>query len=86
MEFTLRNLDRDEIREVIGLFMCKGYLKSEENHQLEIPIELAKEKKFSPQVLRLLNYGISQPALGFYKYKDPMSVIFGIEDEETVHL
>lgn len=66
--------------------MCKGYLKPEENHQLEIPIELAKEKKFSPQVLRLLNYGISQPALGFYKYKDPMSIIFGINDDETVHL
>lgn len=66
--------------------MCKGYLKSEENHQLEIPVELAKEKKFSVQVLRLLNYGVSQPALGLYKYKDPISVVFGIKDEETIDL
>ncbi|KAH8701443.1 hypothetical protein GQ44DRAFT_631752 [Phaeosphaeriaceae sp. PMI808] len=80
------NKTKDEVREVIGLFMCKGYLKPEENHQLEIPVELAKEKKFSPQVLRLLSYGISQPALGFYKYKDPISIIFGIDDDETVHL
>lgn len=66
--------------------MCKGYLKPEENHQLEIPVEVAKEKNFSPQVLRLLNYGISQPALGLYKYKDPMSVIFGIKDAEVADL
>ncbi|XP_014557927.1 hypothetical protein COCVIDRAFT_25468 [Bipolaris victoriae FI3] len=80
------NKTKHEIREVIGLFMCKGYLKPEENHQLEIPVEVAKEKNFSPQVLRLLNYGISQPALGLYKYKDPMSVIFGIKDAEVADL
>jgi ectoine hydroxylase-related dioxygenase (phytanoyl-CoA dioxygenase family) len=76
--------DRDDVREVVGLFMCKSYLRPEENHTLAVPPEQAR--RFSPQVQRLLGYGISQPAVGFYKYKDPMQVLFGVEDEETVRL
>lgn len=75
---------RDDVREVVGLFMCKSYLRPEENHTLEVPPEQAR--RFTPQVQRLLGYGISQPAVGFYKYKDPMQVLFGVEDEETVRL
>ena len=75
---------RDEIREVVGLFMCKGFMRPEENHWLAVPPE--KAKRLSPQVQRLLGYGISPPAVGFYKYKDPMQVLFDVEDGETVHL
>lgn len=75
---------RDEIREVVGLFMCKGFMRPEENHWLAVPPPVAK--KLSPQVQRLLGYGISPPAVGFYRYKDPMQVLFGVEDEETVRL
>lgn len=64
--------------------MCKGYLRPEENFILGVPPE--KAKRLSPQAQRLLGYGISQPAVGFYKYDDPMYVLFGIEDEETVRL
>ncbi|KIW89226.1 uncharacterized protein Z519_10079 [Cladophialophora bantiana CBS 173.52] len=78
------NKTKDEIREIVGLFMCKGFLRPEENHTLAVPPEQAR--KLSPQVQRLLGYGISQPAVGFYKYKDPMQILFGVEDDETVHL
>ncbi|KAL6242557.1 hypothetical protein RBB50_010697 [Rhinocladiella similis] len=78
------NKTRDEIREVVGLFMCKGFMRPEENHWLAVPPPVAK--KLSPQVQRLLGYGISPPAVGFYRYKDPMQVLFGVEDEETVRL
>lgn len=66
------------------MFLCKGTLRQEENSYLEVPPELAKKRGFSPQVLRLLGYGIAPPALGLYQYQDPMRVIFGVDDEETV--
>lgn len=78
-------INRDDARETIGVFMCKGHLRQEENQYLELPPEAAKERNFSPQILRLLGYGIFPPALGLYKYKDPMEEIFGINDEETIH-
>ncbi|KAF5591230.1 phytanoyl dioxygenase [Fusarium subglutinans] len=78
------NMERDDARETIGIFMCKGTLRQEENQFLSIPPEVAKGRNLPPKMLRLLGYGICPPALGFYKYRDPMKVIFGIEDEETV--
>lgn len=75
---------RDDARETIGVFMCKGTLRQEENQYLELPPDLAKARGFSPQLLRLLGYGICRPALGLYKYKDPMEAIFNVIDEETV--
>ncbi len=51
---------------------------------LEVPPE--KARRFSPQVQRLLGYGVSLPSLGFYKYQDPMRVLFGVEDEETIEM
>ncbi|KAJ3543034.1 hypothetical protein NM208_g3796 [Fusarium decemcellulare] len=78
------NTTKDDARETLGIFMCKGTLRQEENMYLSLPPEVAKARKFSPQMLRLLGYGICPPALGFYKYRDPMSVIFGVDDEETV--
>lgn len=82
---TVLITNRDDARETIGVFMCKGHLRQEENQYLELPPEAAKERNFSPQILRLLGYGIFPPALGLYKYKDPMEKIFGINDEETIH-
>ncbi|KAM3502492.1 hypothetical protein MY10362_004810 [Beauveria mimosiformis] len=79
------NVTTDDARETIGLFMCKGTLRQEENQYLELPPEVAKERNFSPQLLRLLGYGILPPALGLYKYQDPMKVIFGVNDAETVN-
>lgn len=78
------SLSRDDARETIGVFMCKGTLRQEENQYLELPPEVAKAQGFSPQLLRLLGYGLCPPALGLYKYKDPMEEIFNVLDAETI--
>ncbi|KAM0524106.1 hypothetical protein ACHAPE_001361 [Trichoderma viride] len=78
------NITKDDARETIGVFMCKGTLRQEENQFLELPPEVAKAKEFSPQLLRLLGYGLCPPALGLYKYKDPMEEIFNVLDAETI--
>ncbi|KAH6714158.1 hypothetical protein BKA61DRAFT_735681 [Leptodontidium sp. MPI-SDFR-AT-0119] len=76
------NTTKDEARETVGIFMCKGTLRQEENQYLMVPPEVAK--RLSPRALRLLGYGICPPALGFYQYQDPMLAIFGVDDDETV--
>ncbi|MAD84968.1 MAG: hypothetical protein CL912_18575 [Deltaproteobacteria bacterium] len=73
---------RSEARETVGIFMCKGTLRQEENQFLMVPPESAK--RLSPQAQRLLGYGMCPPALGFYQYQDPMFAIFGVDDEEIV--
>ena len=80
----LTRYNRDDARETVGVFLCKGMLRQEENSYLEIPPELAKARGLSPQLLRLLGYGICPPALGYYQYQDPMKVIFGVNDRETI--
>jgi hypothetical protein len=47
-----------------------------------VPVE--KARNMSVQVQRLLGYGISPPGMGFYRYQDPMRVLYGVEDEEIV--
>jgi len=75
---------RDEVRENVGLFFTKGFYRQSENQYLMVPPE--KARPLSNQVKRLLGYGISPPGNGFYQYQDPMRVLFGVEDEETVDL
>lgn len=64
--------------------MCKGMLRQEENQYLMLPPEVAKARNLSPLMLRLLGYGMFPPAIGYYQYQDPMKVIFGVDDDETV--
>ncbi|CAF0999058.1 unnamed protein product [Rotaria sordida] len=80
------NITRDEWRETAGIFMSKGFYRQAENEYLMVSPERCKELQLSPAELRVLGYGISRPACGFFKYKDPMESIFGIMDEETVEL
>jgi ectoine hydroxylase-related dioxygenase (phytanoyl-CoA dioxygenase family) len=75
---------RDEVRENVGLFFTKGYYRQSENQYLMVPPEQARG--LSTQVKRLLGYGISRPGVGFYHYQDPMRVLYGVEDEDTVDL
>jgi ectoine hydroxylase-related dioxygenase (phytanoyl-CoA dioxygenase family) len=79
-----RNTTVDEARETVGLFFTKGFYRQAENQYLMVPVEKARE--MSTQVKRLLGYGISPPGVGFYEYQDPMRVLYGVEDEETVEL
>ena len=75
---------RDERRETVGIFLMKPIYRQAENQYLMVPPE--KAKRLSPQAQRLLGYGICPPALGFYEYQDPMRVLFGVEDDETVDM
>lgn len=83
-ELTDRASCRDERRETVGIFLCKPIYRQAENQYLMVPPE--KAKRLSPQAQRLLGYGICRPALGFVDYQDPMRVLFGVEDEETVDM
>ncbi|KAF3019221.1 hypothetical protein E8E14_000169 [Neopestalotiopsis sp. 37M] len=78
------NKTTNELREVVGVFMNKGWIRPAENQTLAAPPEVAK--RFTPQVQRLLGYGISFPGVGFYQYKDPMQVLFNVVDEETAKM
>jgi len=78
------NITTDERRETVGIFLCKPIYRQAENQFLMVPPE--KAKRLSPQAQRLLGYGICRPALGFMEYQDPMRVLFGVEDEETVDM
>ncbi|EXJ92602.1 hypothetical protein A1O3_01154 [Capronia epimyces CBS 606.96] len=78
------NTTENEVRENVGLFFTKGYYRQSENQYLMVPVEQARP--LSTQVKRLLGYGISRPGVGFYHYQDPMRVLYGVEDEDTVDL
>ncbi|CEO59245.1 Putative Phytanoyl-CoA dioxygenase family protein [Penicillium brasilianum] len=78
------NITRDEYRETVGIFLCKPTLRPAENQFLMVPLERARQLK--PQAQRLLGYGLCDPGVGFMNYQDPMRVLFGVEDEETVNM
>ncbi|KAG0648756.1 Dioxygenase [Hyphodiscus hymeniophilus] len=78
------NVTTDECRETVGIFLSKPFYRQAENQYLVVPPETAK--RLSPQAQRLLGYGICLPSLGFVDYQDPMRVLFGVEDEETVDM
>jgi ectoine hydroxylase-related dioxygenase (phytanoyl-CoA dioxygenase family) len=75
---------RDEYRETVGIFLCKPTLRPAENQFLMVPLERARQLK--PQAQRLLGYGLCDPGVGFMNYQDPMRVLFGVEDEETINM
>ncbi len=68
----------------MGIFLCRPILRPAENQFLMVPPE--KAKRLSPQAQRLLGYGVCRPGVGFVHYQDPMRVLFGVEDEETVDM
>lgn len=78
------NTTKDQARETVGIFLCKAQYRPAENQMLMVPPE--KAKRLSPQAQRLLGYGIARPSLGFMNYKDPMEVLFGVKDDETVEM
>lgn len=78
------NVTQTECRETVGIFLCKPTLRPAENQFLMVPLE--KVRKMKPQAQRLLGYGVLEPGVGFMNYQDPMRVLFGVEDEETVNM
>lgn len=81
---SLTELGRDDYRETVGIFLCKPTLRPAENQFLMVPLE--KVRKMKPQAQRLLGYGVMEPGVGFMNYQDPMRVLFGVEDEETINM
>ncbi|KAF4469586.1 phytanoyl- dioxygenase family [Fusarium albosuccineum] len=77
-----KNITRNEYRETVGIFLCKPTLRPAENQFLMVPLD--RVRKLKPQAQRLLGYGVCKPSLGFMNYQDPMKVLFGIDDDETV--
>ncbi|KAK0642390.1 Uncharacterized protein DIS24_g9075 [Lasiodiplodia hormozganensis] len=78
------NITQNEYRETVGIFLCKPTLRPAENQFLMVPLE--RVRKMKPQAQRLLGYGVLEPGLGFAQYQDPMRLLFGVEDEETVDM
>ncbi|KAJ5601343.1 hypothetical protein N7510_010877 [Penicillium lagena] len=78
------NTTRTDYRETVGIFLCQPTLRPAENQFLMVPLERAR--KLKPQAQRLLGYGLCEPGVGFMNYQDPMRVLFGVEDEETVNM
>ncbi|GLB09532.1 hypothetical protein AtubIFM57258_005455 [Aspergillus tubingensis] len=78
------NVTETDYRETVGIFLCKPMLRPAENQFLVVPLERVKSMK--PQAQRLLGYGVCEPGVGFMHYQDPMRVLFGVEDEETVDM
>ncbi|KAJ5227329.1 uncharacterized protein N7469_007335 [Penicillium citrinum] len=78
------NITENDYRETVGIFLCQPTLRPAENQFLMIPLERVRQLK--PQAQRLLGYGLCEPGVGFMNYQDPMRVLFGVEDEETVNM
>ncbi|KAH8423245.1 phytanoyl-CoA dioxygenase family protein [Aspergillus melleus] len=78
------NTTQNDCRETVGIFLCQPTLRPAENYFLEIPLE--RVRKLKPQAQRLLGYGVMEPGVGFMHYQDPMRVLFGVEDEETINM
>lgn len=47
----------------------------EENQYLSVPLE--KIKEFSPEIQKLLGYGVSAPFLGWIDLQNPRKVLLG---------
>lgn len=80
------NTTLDEQRETVGIFFAKGFYRQVENQYLMVPPERCKQLKLTPNELRVLGYGISEPSCGAVNYKDPIESVFGIIDDETVRM
>ncbi|PYI09846.1 PhyH-domain-containing protein [Aspergillus sclerotiicarbonarius CBS 121057] len=78
------NVTENNYRETVGIFLCKPTLRPVENQFLMVPLD--QVRKMKPQAQRLLGYGVCEPGVGFMHYQDPMRVLFGVEDEETVDM
>jgi ectoine hydroxylase-related dioxygenase (phytanoyl-CoA dioxygenase family) len=50
-----KNITTDSVRETVGMFLTKGFLRQSENQYLMVPVE--KARGMSTEVKRLLGYG-----------------------------
>jgi ectoine hydroxylase-related dioxygenase (phytanoyl-CoA dioxygenase family) len=59
----------------VGLAMnyCAGFLRQQENQQLGIPRDVARD--FSPRLKRLLGYGVYRSLIGHIEKRDPIELL-----------
>jgi len=67
------NTTTDQVRFLFGSFMCRGYLRQEENQFLANPIE--EVKKMPENLQRMIGYSVSSPYCGWVDLKDPISFV-----------
>ncbi|TVY44465.1 Uncharacterized protein LOCC1_G005154 [Lachnellula occidentalis] len=67
------NTTTDQTRMLFGSFMCRGYLRQEENQFLANPID--EVKKMSEPIQRMIGYSVSSPYCGWVDLKDPISFV-----------
>jgi ectoine hydroxylase-related dioxygenase (phytanoyl-CoA dioxygenase family) len=67
----------------IGIAMnyCAGYIRQQENQQLGIPVERARQ--FEPRLRELCGYGIYMGLIGHIDKRDPAEVVLGPAPGET---
>ncbi|KAF2815122.1 phytanoyl-CoA dioxygenase family protein [Mytilinidion resinicola] len=63
----------DQTRMLFGSFMCRGYLRQEENQFLANPIE--EVKKMPENIQRMIGYSVSSPYCGWVDLKDPIGLV-----------
>ncbi|KIW36024.1 uncharacterized protein PV06_11252 [Exophiala oligosperma] len=67
------NTTTDQPRKLFGSFMCRGYLRQEENQFLANPIE--EVKKMPESIQRMIGYSVSSPYCGWVDLKDPICFV-----------
>jgi ectoine hydroxylase-related dioxygenase (phytanoyl-CoA dioxygenase family) len=72
----------DERRVGIAMNYCAGYIRQQENQQLGIPVEVARE--FSPRLRELIGYGIYNGLIGHIDKHDPAHLLLDRNDDSSM--
>lgn len=63
-----------------GLLILTFPFPQEENQYLANSVEVIKSKNYTPEQLRMMGYGTSEPYLGWVDLQDPMKVVMGVDE------
>jgi ectoine hydroxylase-related dioxygenase (phytanoyl-CoA dioxygenase family) len=72
----------DSRRVGIAMNYCAGFIRQQENQQLGVPPEVARE--FDPRLQRLLGYGVYQGLIGHINKHDPIELLGTGDDHKMV--
>jgi ectoine hydroxylase-related dioxygenase (phytanoyl-CoA dioxygenase family) len=66
----------------IAMNYCAGFIRQQENQQLGIPVEIARE--FSPRLRKLIGYGIYKGLIGHIDKCSPVDILDGTGPRRVV--
>ncbi len=72
----------DERRVGIAMNYCAGFIRQQENQQLGIPREVARD--FSPRLQQLMGYGVYRSLIGHINRRDPIELLGAESDLRVV--